>query len=101
MEDGYDVIESPVPALISVVKEINTPRMPSLRGMMKAKKAEIKKLSAEDIKADVKKIGLTGSPTQVLKIFSPPGRTGGVKLEGTPQEIAESLVSKLKETKLI
>ena len=41
MEDGYDLIETPLPAVITVVKEINTPRLPSLRGMMNAKKMEV------------------------------------------------------------
>jgi electron transfer flavoprotein beta subunit len=101
MEDGYDLIEMPLPSLISVVKEINTPRLPSLRGMMNAKKAVIQKWTANDIKAEPQKIGLTGSPTQVMKIFSPAPRTGGIKLEGSPEEIASSLISKLKNTQLL
>lgn len=101
MEDGYDLIETPFPALITVVKEINTPRLPSLRGMMNSKKAVITKLSAEQIKAEAGNIGLTGSPTQVMKIFSPPPRPGGEKLEGSPEEVARALVSKLKNFQLI
>lgn len=101
MEDGFDIIEMPLPALITVVKDINTPRLPSLRNMMMAKKAQITKLTAEQIKADNKNIGLTGSPTQVMKVFSPPPRSGGEKLEGSPEEIAQSLVEKLKKTQII
>jgi electron transfer flavoprotein beta subunit len=101
MEDGFDIIEMPLPALITVVKEINTPRMPSLKGMMMAKKAQIKALNAETIKAEAKNIGLTGSPTQVMKIFSPPARPGGEKLEGSPEEIAQGLVDKLRNAQLI
>lgn len=101
MEDGYDLIEMPLPALISVVKEINSPRLPSLRGMMNAKKAVIQKMTAVDIKAEAQRIGLTGSPTQVLKIFSPAARPGGEVLQGSPEEVATNLVSKLKNTQLI
>lgn len=101
MEDGYDLIEMPLPSLISVVKEINTPRLPSLRGMMNAKKAQISKWTANDIKAVPENIGLTGSPTQVMKIFSPPPRQGEVKIEGSPEEIAATLISKLKTTQLL
>lgn len=101
MEDGYDLIELPLPGLISVVKEINTPRLPSLRGMMVAKKAEITKWSAADIKAETKKIGLTGSPTQVLKIFSPPARQGGMKLDGSVEEMSAKLAAKLREAKVV
>jgi len=101
MEDGYDLIEMPLPSLISVVKEINSPRLPSLRGMMNSKKAVIPHWAAADIKADPKNIGLTGSPTQVMKIFSPTPRPGGVVLTGSPEEIALQLIEKLKSTQLI
>ncbi|MDR1696117.1 MAG: electron transfer flavoprotein subunit beta/FixA family protein [Endomicrobium sp.] len=101
MEDGYDLIESPVPVLLTVVKEINTPRIPSLKGKMAAKKAVIKTLAAADIKADTQKTGLNGSPTQVMKIFTPPQRTGGEKFSGDAAEAAKSLVKKLSETGVI
>lgn len=101
MEDGYDLIETPLPALITVVKEINTPRMPSLRGMMMSKKAQIPNWNAEHIKASKEDIGLAGSPTQVMKIFSPPPRPGGEKLEGSLEQVAGMLVSKLKTAQLI
>ena len=101
MEDGYDIIESPMPLLISVVKEINTPRMPSLRGMMAAKKAVITKWSAQDIQALPANIGLTGSPTQVMKIFSPPPRPGGERLDGSPESVAEALIERLRKAQLI
>jgi len=101
MEDGYDLIETPLPAVITVVKEINTPRLPSLRGMMNAKKMEVQKWDASKIGADKIKIGLTGSPTQVMKIFNPPARPGGEKLSGSPEDMAQKLVAKLHETQLI
>ncbi|MCX5778051.1 MAG: electron transfer flavoprotein subunit beta/FixA family protein [Elusimicrobia bacterium] len=101
MEDGYDLIETPLPALITVVKEINTPRLPSLRGLMNAKKAQIPHWNAETIKAEKLNIGLTGSPTQVLKIFSPPLRPGGEMLQGSLEQVAEQLVAKLKNAQLI
>ena len=101
MEDGYDLIEMPLPSLITVVKEINTPRLPSLRGMMNAKKAVIQRWDAAQIKAESKRIGLTGSPTQVMKIFSPPPRHGGMVLTGSPETIAETLVDKLRKAMVI
>ncbi|MDR0486103.1 MAG: electron transfer flavoprotein subunit beta/FixA family protein [Elusimicrobiota bacterium] len=97
MEDGYDIIESQLPLLMTVVKEINTPRIPSLKGKMAAKKAVIKTLTAADIGADLQKIGLNGSPTQVMKIFTPPQRSGGEKFSGKPEEIAVKIVEKFKE----
>ncbi|MCL2484809.1 MAG: electron transfer flavoprotein subunit beta/FixA family protein [Endomicrobia bacterium] len=101
MEDGYDLIESPVPVLLTVVKEINNPRIASLKGKMAAKKAVIKTLSAAAVNADDKRIGLNGSPTQVMKIFTPPQRPGGEKFTGEPAAVASSLVKKLSEMGVI
>ena len=95
-EEGYDIIESPLPCLITVVKEINEPRLPSLKGKMRAKKAEIKKLEAKDLDADPDSLGLKGSPTKVVKIFTPPPRKGGQMLEGEAKDISERLVDLLK-----
>lgn len=101
MEDGYDLIESPLPVLLTVVKEINTPRIPSLRGKMAAKKAVIKMLDAASVGADPARIGLNGSPTQVVKVFTPPQRAGGEKFTGDAQEISAALVKKMSESGLI
>jgi electron transfer flavoprotein beta subunit len=87
--------------LLTVVKEINTPRVPSLKGKMAAKKAVIKILDAATIGADVKRTGLSGSPTQVMKIFTPPQRQGGQKFSGEPQQAAAELVRKLADAGII
>ena len=71
MEEGYDVVEMPLPGLITVVKEINTPRMASLKGKMKAKSAKISVLNVSSIPVDAERLGLKGSPTQVLRSFVP------------------------------
>jgi electron transfer flavoprotein beta subunit len=101
IEEGYQVLEGDLPCLLTVVKEINEPRLPSLKGKMKAKKAEITTWTAEDIEAELNLIGLNGSPTQVVKIFSPPVREGGEILQGDPEEIAGRLVSALEKNKII
>ncbi|OIO32995.1 MAG: electron transfer flavoprotein subunit beta [Candidatus Omnitrophica bacterium CG1_02_40_15] len=95
-EEGYDIVESPLPCLITVVKEINEPRLPSLKGKMRAKKIEIKKLEAKDLDADPNSLGLKGSPTKVVKIFTPPPRKGGQILEGEVKDICGKLVELLK-----
>ena len=97
MEDGYDRLDMPLPAAITVVKEINEPRLPSLRGKRNAKKAELKTWSADDLNLDEEKIGLNGSPTQVIKIFSPDLQKDGEKHELPTEELVEILYSKLKE----
>ena len=101
MEEGYEVVETNLPALITVIKEINVPRLPSFKGMLRAKKTEIIKWSASDLKLDEKRIGLDGSPTLVIKIFTPEARTNGELIGGNPEEQVEKLTEKLKETKLV
>jgi electron transfer flavoprotein beta subunit len=101
MEEGYEVVEMSLPALITVVKEINEPRLPSLKGMMRAKKAEITIWTAQDLNADPANIGLTGSPTQVVKIFSPPQRPGGEMILGEINEQTEKLVTRIRELKIV
>ncbi|MFC1571423.1 electron transfer flavoprotein subunit beta/FixA family protein [Candidatus Margulisiibacteriota bacterium] len=101
LEEVNEVVETPLPAVITVVKQINEPRMPSLKGLMKAKKTQIETLTATDIKADEKNIGLNGSPTQVVKIFTPPPKGNGEILEGEAGEIADKLIAKIKERKII
>ncbi len=101
MEEGYEVIRMPLPALITVVKEINEPRMPSLRGKLKAKSAQIITWGAEDLEVEENRIGLQGSPTQVIKIFTPAPRGRGEMIEGTPSEQAAKLVEKLRERKIV
>lgn len=96
-EEGYDVVETPLPCLLTVVKEINTPRLPSLKGMMKAKAAKITAWTAADIASDPKSIGLDGSPTRVVKIFTPPPRKGGEILKGETADIAAKLAQLVKD----
>jgi electron transfer flavoprotein beta subunit len=96
-EEGYDIIETPLPCLLTVVKEINTPRLPSLRGMMKSKSAKITQWTAADLGCNPRNIGLDGSPTRVVKIFTPPPRKGGQMLKGDAGEIAQKLAELLKD----
>jgi electron transfer flavoprotein beta subunit len=97
MEEGYEVIETPLPCLMTVVKEINEPRLPSLKGMMKSKSAKITVWGQKDLELDAQSIGLCGSPTQVVKIFTPPQRTGGQILKGEIPEVVSLLVDLIKD----
>ncbi len=96
IEEGYETCEVRLPAVLTVVKEINEPRTPSLRGKMAAKKAEIPTWTAADIQAPADKVGLLGSPTQVVKVMTPPCRSGGDKYSGEPDELAGKLLDVLK-----
>jgi len=96
-EEGFDVIEIPLPAVFTVVKEINEPRLPSLKGKLRARKVEIPVWGVNELGLEEEKIGLDGSPTRVVKIFTPPPREKGMILEGEPQKVVDSLVEKLKD----
>ncbi|MFA7160533.1 MAG: electron transfer flavoprotein subunit beta/FixA family protein [Kiritimatiellia bacterium] len=97
LEDGTEVIRSPLPCLLTVVKEINEPRIPSLKGKLAAKKAQITVWKSADLGCDPAGLGLDGSPTKVVKIFNPPPRAGGEMLKGEPDEVVRQLVAKLKD----
>nr|MBN2278663.1 electron transfer flavoprotein subunit beta/FixA family protein [candidate division Zixibacteria bacterium] len=100
-EEGYDVVEMALPALVSVVKEINEPRLPSLKGKMAAKKAPITTWSAGDIGLDGAGVG-PNSYTKKVKVSPPPPRQKGEFIEGeTPEEIADKLYKKLKEKQVL
>jgi len=71
VEDGYEVLEVALPAVLTVVKEVSDPRLPTLRGKQKARKAEIPVMTHETIGADPEKVGLKGSPTRVVRIHRP------------------------------
>ena len=101
VEGGYEVIEAALPAVITVVKEINEPRLPSLRGLSKAKSSVIQTWSATDLDIDQEIVGVAGSATRVIKIFPPPKVDQGEMLEGNPEDQAESLIFKLKQLKLV
>ena len=60
-----------LPAVITVVKEIGDPRLPTLRGKQRARKVEVPRYRPADLDVDAERLGLTGSPTRVVKIFRP------------------------------
>ncbi|HCC34668.1 MAG TPA: electron transfer flavoprotein subunit beta [Ruminococcaceae bacterium] len=97
VEDGYEVIEMRLPGLITVVKEINEPRLPSLFGLRRAAKAEIPVWSAADINIDLKLCGISGSPTYVIDTFTPDYHVENEILIGSPEEQAKTAVEKLSE----
>lgn len=95
LEEGYARIAARMPVVLTVVKEINIPRLPSLKGKLAAKKAEVPVLTAADIGAEVERLGLNGSPTQVMKIFTPPKPGGGKKFTGEPADTVGALLAEI------
>ncbi len=100
-EQGYDVVEVGFPVLLTTLASLNTPRVPSLKGKMRAKKAEIPLWSAADIGAKEEKIGLKGSPTKVFSTHIPKFEARREMLQGTVEEQVDFLVQKLKEAGII
>ena len=101
MDDGYDVVESNLPVLLTVVKELNTPRLPSLKGKMAAKKAVITKMDLAAIGAEAENVGLKGSPTQVKNIFAPQSKADRKMLQGSIEEQVEALIKELRSLKCV
>lgn len=102
LEDGYEIIESNLPCLITCVSEINEIDYPSLRGIKEAyRNKEVKVWNVDDAKADKSKIGLLSSPTAVKKSFTPPAKGQGQILKGTTRDVAKKIVSILREKELV
>lgn len=101
VEGGVEVLRLPLPALITVVKEINEPRLPSLKGVMRAKRAEVPVWGQSELDTDPARTGITGSPTQVVQVFTPELRREGELLAGPPAEQAAVLVERLRAAGLI
>ena len=101
-ERGWDVVKLKLPALLTVVKDINMPRIPTLRAARAARKAEIPIWKPEDIGADLDKIGLKSSPTQVVRTAPPAARDSlTIKIDCAPGEAAKQLVEELLSRELV
>ena len=96
VEEGYETIEMALPAVITVVKEINVPRLPSLRGSIRAKTAQIPVWSAGDIGVEEDKAGIAGSPTRVVKVFFPRRERKSQMLQGSTEEQVDNLIRLLE-----
>ncbi len=101
IEDGYEIIKAPLPCLLTVTKGINEPRLPSFKAKLQAKKASITLWSSNDLAGDKTQYGLSGSPTQVVKVFYPEPSQTGEWIEGSAREQAKKISQKLRKLKLI
>jgi electron transfer flavoprotein beta subunit len=101
VEEGHEVIETILPAVITVTKDINVPRLPSLRGITRSKSASIPTWGAQELGVDKEMVGLAGSGTQVIKVFFPQRVCQAEMLEGDLESQVESLIDKLKGASLL
>ncbi len=100
-EEGHHVVEMQLPGVISVVKEINVPRLPSLRGLMQSKKASITVWNARELGVDVAMVGSKGSPGRLVKVSRPQRSTRQELLQGSLESQVEQLIGKLREAKIL
>ena len=107
VEEGREVVTSPLPCLITVVKDINSPRYPSFLGIRKANKRDYPVWTAKDLcndtDADEACFGLVGSPTKVVQVFTPQPREG--KCDLIPAEnlaqAADALANRILAEKIL
>jgi electron transfer flavoprotein beta subunit len=97
LEDGYVRLKTRLPVVLTVVKEINEPRLPSLKTKMQARKKEIKIWNKDDLEIDTDRLGLNGSPTWVTKIFTPPASQKGMLFTGEKSEAVAALLKELRQ----
>ncbi|WP_425805180.1 electron transfer flavoprotein subunit beta/FixA family protein [Desulfitobacterium sp. Sab5] len=102
-EDGYEIIMAKLPAVCIVVNTINTPRYATVKSKMAANKAKIVVLAAADLpELDQTMIGLEGSPTKTIEVFTPPKKASGIKIkEGTGNESGIKLAKMLISERVI
>jgi electron transfer flavoprotein beta subunit len=102
MPHAVQTVEMLYPCLITVEKDINQPRLPSFKLKLANKNKKIPLYGLDSFSdKDEKKYGLNGSPTRVLRIFSPEPNTDREMWKGTGEDMAQRLVSKLKELKFV
>lgn len=105
LEDGYMVIQTQTPCLVTCIKELNTPRYMTVKGILECDQKPYQVYDFETLKdeplIELDTIGLKGSPTNVYKSFSPPVKGAGVMLEGSVKEVVTQLFSTLAEKHII
>ncbi|MDY7011636.1 MAG: electron transfer flavoprotein subunit beta/FixA family protein [Planctomycetota bacterium] len=97
VENGYEVLEADLPAVLTVVKEIADPRLPTLRGKQKARKMDIPTWASDDLEVEPDKLGLNGSPTRVVKIHKPTVTRKCEKLVAGDDESVVAAVDRMVE----
>jgi electron transfer flavoprotein beta subunit len=103
LEGRYEIVEARLPAMITVVRELNRTRYPTVPMRLAAARAEVELWSNQELKLDPASVGLKGSPTWVSRIFSPQRSEGEIVGNGTsdPTGAANLLIERLIEGDLL
>ena len=94
---GDEAARLPMPAVLTVLKDLNFPRLPSLAGQMAARRCDVPRWGVDRIDADAAQLGLNGSPTRVVRVFTPPRRAECVTYQGDSAQSAAALAAALRE----
>lgn len=97
IEGGKEVVELPLPAVISAQKGLNEPRYPSFRGIRQARKKPFNTWAPGDVGLDAGEVGAAGAKLEVIEILPPPERPPGRIIPGEPAEAAKEVVRLLRE----
>ena len=101
-ENGYEVLEARLPALVSASKGEPIRRVPSFQDVLDARRKDVLVLSADDLDLDETELGLKGSYTQVVKVFPPRQKQGGLKLvDIEPEVAARKIAAFLRDNRFI
>jgi electron transfer flavoprotein beta subunit len=102
LEDGYEELEAPLPALLTITKQANKPRYPTAGGIITAyRQQEVTVWDHRDVDVDSETVGLQGSPTQVRRSFTPPPKVPGEVVQLAPAEAGKEIVARLKGKNII
>ncbi len=97
IEDGIEVVEAPLPVLITCQKGLNEPRYPSLQGIMKAKQKPLEVWNRETIGLEAEAVGAAGARRAIVRLESPPARPAGRMIPGDAAGVVKELVRLLHE----
>ena len=102
LEDGYEVLNTTMPCLLTAIKELNNPRYSSVKGIYDAyREKKVEMWNAKDIEISSDETGLNSSPTNVRQTFTPSPKGQGMVLEGNGRDTVCELLFKLSEKHLI
>jgi electron transfer flavoprotein beta subunit len=97
IEGGKEVVELPLPAVITAQKGLNEPRYPSFRGIRQARQKPFTQWSVAEVGLDAAEVGAAGAKLEVIEISPPPERPPGRIISGEPAEAAREVVRLLRE----
>ena len=97
LEGAEELLEAPLPVVLTVLKEIGEPRYASLPSLIRGLRTPVPIWGVKDVDVSPDDVGLSGSPTQVRRIFAPPQRMGGeiISIDGDADRVANELLDRL------